>query len=62
MAEASVEATIKNVYENPMGGYGRITDTYRQASKLNPSVKVSDVKEYLGKQQHRQTQFQYKKT
>ena len=62
MATESVEATIKKVYENPVSGYGSINDTYKQAFKLNPSVKVSDVKEYLGEQQHRHTQFQYKNT
>ena len=60
MAAESVEATIKKVYESPDGD-GSINDTYKKAVKLNSSVKVSDVKEYLGKQQHKQTQFQYKK-
>lgn len=38
-----------------------MNDTYKHAFKLNSSVTVSDVKEYLSKQPHRQTQFQYKK-
>ncbi len=59
--EESIEATIKNVYENPTSGYGSVNDTYKQANKINPSVRLADVKEYFGKLQHRQTQFQYKK-
>ena len=61
MAEESVEATIKRIYTNLITGYGSVGDTYRQANKDNPSVRLADVKEYLGKLQHRQTQFQYKK-
>ena len=57
----SKEDIIKNVYENKVTGYGSVRDTYVQANKINPGIRYIDVKEYLDKQQHRQTQFQYKK-
>ena len=56
----SKESTIKQVYENAASGYGSIRDTYIQANKINPGIRYVDVKEYLDKQQHRQTQFKYK--
>ena len=61
MTEESKEATIKRIYENPVTGYGSIHDTFQQAKKINPDIKYVDVKKYLGKQKHRQNQFQYKK-
>ena len=61
MSEESKDATIKNIYEHPITGYGSINDTLKQASKINPSIKVADVRDYLNKLKHRQTQFQYKK-
>ena len=57
----SKEDIIKKVYENKVTGYGSVRDTYVQANKINPGIRYIDVKEYLDKQQHRQTQFQYKK-
>ena len=62
MSEESKEATIKKVYEHPITGYGSINDTLKQASKINPIIKVEDVRDYLNKLKHRQTQFQYKQT
>ena len=55
----SKEATIKIIYENPATGYGSVRDTYVQANKVNPGIRYIDVKEYLDKLQHRQTQFKY---
>ena len=55
----SKEATIKIIYENPASGYGSVRDTYVQAMKINPGIRYIDVKEYLDKLQHRQTQFIY---
>ena len=55
----SKEATIKIIYENPASGYGSVRDTYVQANKINPGIRYIDVKEYLDKLQHRQTQFKY---
>ena len=60
MSEESKDATIKKIYEHPITGYGSINDTLKQASKINPSIKVADVRDYLNKLKHRQTQFQYK--
>ena len=59
MSEESKDATIKKVYENPATGYRSINDTLKKASKINPSIKVADVRDYLNKLKHRQTQFQY---
>ena len=56
----SKESTIKKVYSNPITGYGSVRDTYQQANKINPGIRYVDVKEYLDKQQHRQTRFKYK--
>ena len=56
----SKESTIKKVYENAASGYGSVRDTYQQANKINPGIRYVDVKEYLDKQQHRQTRFKYK--
>ena len=61
MSEESKDATIKKIYEHPITGYGSINDTLKQASKINPSITVADVRDYLNKLKHRQTQFQYKK-
>ena len=55
------ENVIKAVYVNQASGFGSIFDTFKQSKVINPNTKISDVKEYLNKQQHRQTQFQYKK-
>jgi hypothetical protein len=52
---------IKEIYENPILGYGSITDTFHQAIKQNKSITYDDVKQYLNNLQHRQTQFTYKK-
>ena len=54
------ENIIKNVYENETTGYGSLKDTYKQASKINPSIRFVDVKDQLDKLSHRQTQFKYK--
>ena len=61
MSEESKDAAIKKIYEHPITGYGSINDTLKQASKINPIIKVDDVRGYLNKLKHRQTQFQYKK-
>ena len=54
------EKIIKNVYEDKELGYGSVRDTFKQAVKKDSSIKYDDVKNYLNKLQHRQTQFQYK--
>ena len=52
-------ATVKRMYENAVTGYGSVRDTCVQANKINPGIRYIDVKEYLDKLQHRQTQFTY---
>lgn len=54
------EKIIKDVYEDKEKGFGSVRDTYQQAYKKDPSIRYTDVKQYLDKQQHRQTQFKYK--
>ena len=56
----SKESTIKTIYENAASGYGSIRYTYIQANNISPGIRYVDVKEYLDKQQHRQTRFKYK--
>jgi hypothetical protein len=52
---------IKEVYENPVSGYGSIEDSYRQVIKKDASVTYDDVKQYSNNLQHRETQFTYTK-
>ena len=54
------ENIIKSVYEDKEKGYGSIRDTCKQAVEKDPSIKLVDVKRYLDKLEHRQTQFKYK--
>ena len=54
------ENIIKNIYEDKELGYGSIRDTFQQAVKKDPTIKYEDVKKYLDKLPHRQTQFKYK--
>jgi uncharacterized protein YqgV (UPF0045/DUF77 family) len=52
--------TIKEVYERLDSGFGSIQSTLQQAKKINSLITYNDVKTYLDKLQHRQTQFSYK--
>jgi hypothetical protein len=54
------EQVIKTVYENVETGYGSVKSTLEQAKKINSLITYNDVKTYLDKLQHRQTQFLYK--
>ena len=54
------EKTIKEVYNNLNRGFGSIQSTLQQAKKINSLITYNDVKTYLDKLQHRQTQFSYK--
>ena len=54
------EKIIKQVYEDKELGYGSLRDTFQQAVKKDPNIKYDDVKSYLNKLPHRQTQFKYK--
>ena len=54
------EQTIKDVYNNVHTGFSSIQSTLQQAKKINSLITYNDVKTYLNKLQHRQTQFVYK--
>ena len=54
------EKIIKEVYEDKEKGFGSIKETFKEAVKKDPSIKLKDVKEYLDKISSRQTQFKYK--
>ena len=54
------EKIIKQIYENKETGYGSLKETYKQANEKDSSIKYDDVKKYLDKLPHRQTQFKYK--
>ena len=47
MSDPSKETTIKRIYKNPVTGYGSVNDTFKQAYKIDPSIKCSDVREYI---------------
>jgi len=51
---------IKEVYENQEFGYGGINETYKKANAIDPTIRRVDVKNYLDKLTHRQTQFKHK--
>ena len=54
------EKVIKDVYTNAASGYGSIRDTYIHANKISPVMRYYiDVKEYLDKLNHSQTQIKY---
>ena len=53
------EKIIENIYEDKELGYGSLKDTFQQAVKKDPTIKYEDVKKYLDKLPHRQTQFKY---
>ena len=48
---------IKEVYEKQEFGYGGITETYKNANAIDPTIRRVDVKHYLDKLSHRQTQY-----
>ena len=54
------EKTIKDVYNNWISGFGSIQSTLQQPKKINSLITYNDVKTYLDKLQHRQTQFSHK--
>ena len=47
---------IKETYENKDFGYGGINETYKKAHAVDPTIRRIDVKNYLDKLSHRQTQ------
>ena len=50
---------IKEVYENKEFGYGGINETYQKAHAIDPTIRRLDVKNYLDKLSHRQTQYKH---
>ena len=54
------QALIKSVYEDPETGFGSVRDTFLQARAKDPGVRYIDVKTFLDKLAHRQTQFRYR--
>ena len=60
MASPERQALIKSVYEDPETGFGSIRDTFLQAHEKDPGIRYIDVKTFLDKLAHRQTQFRYK--
>ena len=54
------EKVIDKVYTDIKTGYGSIKSTFDDAKKLNALITYDDVKTYLNKLKHRQTQFLYK--
>ena len=59
MASPERQALIKAVYEDPETGFGSIRDTFLQAHEKDPGIRYIDVKTFLDKLAHRQTQFRY---
>ena len=60
MASPERSSIVKAVYEDPEKGYGSVRDTFRQAHDKDSGTRYIDVKTYLDKLAHRQTQFRYK--
>ena len=54
MSKPSVDDVISRVYYNVDTGFGSIAKTHEQATKLDPSISVADVRSFLAKQEHRQ--------
>ena len=51
---------IRGVYEDRETGYGSLRDTYLQAHAKDPGIRYVDVKVFLDRRAHRQTQFRYR--
>ena len=60
MASPQRAELIRSVYENKETGYGSLRDTYLQANAKDPGIRYIDVKTFLDRYQHRQTQFRYR--
>ena len=53
-----MENTIKEIYERD---FGTAYETYKSAVKVDNSIKLQDVKDYLNSREDKQTHFKYKK-
>ena len=60
MASPERVEVIRSVYEDKEKGFGSLRDTYLQAREKDPGIRYIDVKAFLDKYQHRQTQFRYR--
>ena len=53
-----MENTIKEIYERD---FGTAYETYKSAVKVDNSIKLQDVKDYMSSRDDKQTHFTYKK-
>ena len=53
-----MENTIKEIYERD---FGTAYETYKSAVKVDNSIKLQDVKDYMNSRDDKQTHFKYKK-
>ena len=56
--DADKNSIIKEVYET---NFGTAYETYKDAVKKDSSIRLQDVKDYLGSREDKQTHFKYKK-
>ena len=49
-----IDKIIESIYTDP-AGYGSITDTFKQARKINKDIRKEDVKLWFDKNIHRKT-------
>ena len=59
MADSDKDTIIKKVYFSDEIGFGSANATYREAHKQHSGITLQNVKEWMGKQQHKQTKFKY---
>lgn len=60
MTSPEREKIIETVYNDPETGFGSLRDTYRQANAKDPGIRYVDVKRFLDRLPHRQTQTTYR--
>ena len=60
MASPDRQGIIRSVYEDPETGFGSLRETYQQANAKDPGIRYVEVKAFLDRYQHRQTQARYK--
>ena len=60
MASDERNEVIRSVYEDKEKGFGSLRDTYLQAREKDPGIRYIDVKRFLDRYEHRQTQFRYR--
>ena len=60
MASPERQEVIRSIYEDPETGFGSLRETYKQANAKDPGIRYVDVKAFLDRYSHRQTQARYK--